>query len=66
MNGANAVVRTFDAPARFRIGLFLVAQNLTNHANYTGYSGTITSPFFMQPTGVQQTRRVEAGLNFGF
>ena len=26
----------------------------------------LSSPFFMQATGVQQTRRVEAGLNFGF
>ena len=66
VNGGNAEVRTFDAPSRFRIGVFLFAQNLTNHANYTGYSGTMTSPFFMQPTAVQQTRRVEAGLNFGF
>jgi hypothetical protein len=35
-------------------------------ANYTGYSGTITSPFFRQPTAVNQPRRVEAGINFGF
>jgi len=66
VNGGNAEVRTFDAPPRFRIGLFLEAQNLTNHANYTGYSGTMTSPFFRTPTAVVQTRRVQAGLNFGF
>jgi hypothetical protein len=66
VNGGNAEVRTFDAPSRFRIGVFLFAQNVTNHANYTGYSGTMTSQFFMQPTAVAQTRRVEAGVNFGF
>lgn len=65
MNGV-ADVRTFDAPARFRIGLFVFANNLTNHANYVGYSGVMTSPFFRQATAVSQTRRVEAGLNFGF
>jgi len=64
--GAAPEVRTFDQPARFRIGIFLSANNLTNHANYVGYSGVMTSPFFRQPTSVTNTRRVEAGLNFGF
>ncbi len=66
VNGGQADVRTFDAPSRFRIGVFLFANNLTNHDNYTGYSGVMTSPFFRQATAVSQTRRVEAGLNFGF
>ena len=66
VNGGNAEVRTFDAPARFRIGVFVFANNLTNHANYVGYSGVRTSPFFGQATAVSGTRRVEAGLNFGF
>jgi hypothetical protein len=65
MNGV-ADVRTFDAQPRFRVGVFLFANNLTNHANYVGYSGVMTSPFFRQATAVSQTRRVEAGLNFGF
>jgi hypothetical protein len=64
--GAAPEVRTFDQPARYRIGFFVQAQNLTNRANYTGYSGTMTSPFFLQPTAVAGTRRVEAGINFGF
>jgi hypothetical protein len=64
--GASPEVRTFDQPARFRIGVFLFANNLTNHANYVGYSGVITSPFFRRPTTVTATRRVEMGLSFGF
>ena len=59
-------VRTVDAPSRYRLSVFLFAQNLTNHANYPGYSGVMTSPFFRQATAVAGTRRVEAGLNFGF
>ena len=59
-------IRTFDLPGRYRIGFFVGAQNLTNRANYTGYSGVMTSPFFRQATAVQSPRRVEAGLNFGF
>ncbi|HYE86416.1 MAG TPA: carboxypeptidase regulatory-like domain-containing protein [Vicinamibacterales bacterium] len=64
--GAAPEVRSFDQPARYRIGIFVQAQNLTNHANYTGYSGVMTSHFFRQATSVAQTRRIEAGLNFGF
>jgi hypothetical protein len=64
--GAAPEVRTFDQPARFRVGVFVQANNLTNHANYSGYSGVMTSPFFMQPTTVSNVRRVEAGVNFGF
>lgn len=64
--GAAPEVRTFDPPARYRIGFFINAQNLTNRANYTGYSGVMTSEFFRQATSVAQTRRIEAGLNFGF
>jgi len=64
--GAAPDIRTFDQPARYRIGFFMQAQNVTNRANYTGYSGVMTSQFFRQATAVQGTRRVEAGLNFGF
>ena len=66
VTGGQANVQTFDQPARYRIGFFVNAQNVTNRANYTGYSGTMTSPFFRQPTAVAGTRRVDAGINFGF
>ena len=38
----------------------------TNHNNYVGYSGVITSPFFGQPTNVMNPRKVELGVRFGF
>ena len=50
----------------WRLASSVFAQNLTNRANYTGYSGVMTSPFFRQATAVQGTRRVEGGVNFGF
>jgi hypothetical protein len=59
-------VRTFEGPTKYRIRIFVQAQNLTNRANYTGCSGVMTSPFFRQPTAVASMRRVEAGINFGF
>ena len=65
--GGAAEVRTFDqGNARYRIQLYVQAQNLTNHANYLGYSGTLTSPFFGQPTTVSGMRKVDAGLALTF
>jgi hypothetical protein len=51
---------------RFRLQFVIQVQNVTNHANYTGYSGVITSPFFGQPTAVLGTRKVDLGVNLSF
>ena len=40
--------------------------NLSNHANYTGFSGVMTSPFFERATAVANPRKVDVGLTFGF
>ncbi|HEX3704776.1 MAG TPA: TonB-dependent receptor [Vicinamibacterales bacterium] len=66
-SGASAQVRTVDlGPARYRLQLFVQAQNLTNESNYLGYSGTLTSPFFGRPTAVSGMRKIDVGINFGF
>lgn len=54
------------ADKRFRIELYLSGQNLLNRANYVGYSGVITSPFYGQPTNVMNPRRLQMGVRFGF
>ncbi|MBI3264823.1 MAG: TonB-dependent receptor [Acidobacteria bacterium] len=54
-----------DAP-RYRLTISLNVQNLTNHANYSGFSGTMTSPFFGRPTTVLGTRKIDIGMNFSF
>ena len=64
-NGA-VTVNQFSDAARYRITIIAQAQNLTNHANYTGYSGVLTSPFFGQPTAVTNPRRVDLGIQFSF
>jgi hypothetical protein len=53
-------------PRRYRVGLSLNATNLTNRANYGGYSGNMASDDFMAPTMVVNPRRVEFSLNVGF
>jgi hypothetical protein len=52
--------------ARYRVEFYVSAQNLTNHDNYVGYSGVLTSPFFGQPTNVMNPRKIELGARFGF
>jgi len=52
--------------ARFRLQFVVQVQNVTNNANYTGYSGVLTSPFFGQPTSVLNTRKVDMGVNLSF
>ena len=64
--GGVPTVQTFEQPPRYVVQFFVQAQNLTNHANYTGHSGTMTSPFFGRPTTVTGTRKVDAGVNISF
>jgi hypothetical protein len=52
--------------ARYRLGVFVSFINLTNRANYGGYSGIQTSPFFRQPTMVLNPRKVDMGVNIAF
>ena len=54
------------ANKRYRIEFYVAAQNVTNHDNYIGYSGVVTSPFFGQPTNVLNPRKIELGARFGF
>jgi hypothetical protein len=55
-----------QSQGRFRLSLNLNVQNLTNHANYTNYIGTLTSPQFGQPQSVLNTRKIDLGLGFSF
>jgi hypothetical protein len=51
---------------RYRMQFFVNIQNLTNRANYIGYSGMFTSPFYGRPTSVANPRKVDIGVNFQF
>ena len=51
---------------RFRVEFYASAQNITNHRNYIGYSGVLTSPFYGLPTNVLNPRKVEIGMRFAF
>jgi hypothetical protein len=65
--GGAPTVQSFNqGAARYRLQLFVQAQNVTNHANFVGYSGTLTSPFYGRPTSVLGTRKIDIGLSLNF
>jgi hypothetical protein len=41
-------------------------NNVTNRANYSGFSGVMTSQYFMQATSVANPRQVDLSLRFNF
>ena len=55
-----------SADKRYRVEFYASGQNITNHNNYTGYSGVMTSEFFLLPTSVMNPRKIELGVRFGF
>src|SRR4029079_4363156 len=65
-NGEISVLTGGAAPPRYRIGISANIINLANHANFTGYTGTMTSPFFLQAQNVQSMRKIDIALNFSF
>jgi hypothetical protein len=48
------------------ITLNVSVNNLTNRANYSGFSGVMTSRYFMQATSVSNPRQVDFSLRFNF
>jgi hypothetical protein len=66
VGGFNVTQVQIDPLPRFRLGIVVNAQNLTNHTNYTGFQGSMTSPFFRQATTVSGMRKIDVGLNFNF
>ena len=55
-----------QAAGRYRMFVFVNAQNMTNHQNLGGYSGVMTSPFFGRATLAQNPRKIDLGLGLSF
>ncbi|MGB2713585.1 MAG: carboxypeptidase regulatory-like domain-containing protein [Vicinamibacterales bacterium] len=51
---------------RYRLNVSVNIQNLLNQPAYTGFSGIMTSPFFLQPTQATGVRRVTLNTNVSF
>lgn len=63
--GRGAVAPGGDSAGR-RVIVSASVNNLTNRANYSGYTGVMTSPFFRMPTAVMNSRKVEGAVSFSF
>jgi hypothetical protein len=61
-------VNSFTPPSqgRYRMGFNVSISNLTNRTNFAGFSGVMTSPFFMQPRSALGARRVQVATNLSF
>jgi hypothetical protein len=61
-------VNVADAQAvpRYRLNLSVNMQNLFNRPTYSGYSGVLTSPTFLQPTSASGVRRTTINMNLTF
>ncbi|HYT75737.1 MAG TPA: carboxypeptidase regulatory-like domain-containing protein [Vicinamibacterales bacterium] len=66
LNGFGALGGGGAEDKRLRFELFASASNLFNNVNPTGYSGVMTSPFFMQPTAAGPARKIDVGVKIGF
>jgi hypothetical protein len=64
--GATLRVVVEDQSKRVRLEVFAGASNLVNVVNPIGYSGVMTSPFFLQPTAAMAARKIDLGLKIGF
>lgn len=51
---------------RYRLNVAVNVQNLLNRPVYSGFSGIMTSPFFLQPTSASGVRRVTFNTNVSF
>ena len=51
---------------RYRLSVSLNINNLFNQANYTGFSGVMTSKYFLQPTNASGVRRIQVSTSMSF
>jgi hypothetical protein len=51
---------------RYRLNVSVNIQNLINRGIYSGFSGVMTSPFFLKPTSAFGVRRITFNANVSF
>ena len=68
MGPSGATMSTMNIPAqpRYRLSFQVSVNNLTNHATYSGYSGVMTSPFFLKATNASGVRSMNFSMNLSF
>ena len=51
---------------RYRLVFTAAVNNLANRANFSGFSGICTSPFYLRPTSVTNPRKFDIGIGLRF
>jgi hypothetical protein len=62
----NAMAVGGQSASRYRLVLNVSIQNLTNHTAYSGFSGVMTSPFFLKPVSASGQRSINFSLGLTF
>jgi hypothetical protein len=64
--GLNVQTMAPQAQPRYRLNIGANITNLLNRPQYSGFSGIMTSPYFLQPTQASGVRRItfNAGVSF--
>ena len=55
-----------SSAGRFRVSFNCQIQNITNHGNVSGFTGTLLSPNFGKPSFISGTRKVDFGIGLSF
>lgn len=65
--GGPMMARAFgDVRHKYSLTFNVNVNNLLNHTNFRNYNGVLTSPFFGRSNNVDNARRIELSLRFGF
>ena len=52
--------------SRYRLDLYVSAQNLFNRTNFNNFVGNLSSPYFGTATSAMPARRLEIGATVSF
>jgi hypothetical protein len=70
ISSVNGVMSASTAPAqsvpRYRLSISCNISNITNHRNPSGFSGVITSPFYLKPTSFYGQRSANFSTSLSF
>ncbi|MEW6127638.1 MAG: carboxypeptidase regulatory-like domain-containing protein [Acidobacteriota bacterium] len=65
--GGGGMMRAFgDVRQKYSLTVNVNINNILNHTNYRFYNGVLTSPLFGRSNNVDNARRIELSLRFGF
>jgi len=62
----SAASMSMPSQPRYRLNIGASMENLLNRPNYSGFSGVITSQYYLKPTSAYGVRRVTFNVSLSF